>query len=196
MKGTMSVEEYIEKHPQFQKEMEFLRSILLKTDLDEAIKWGAPCYVLDGKMVVGMVALKSYVALWFHQGVFLSDPQHKLINAQEGVTKALRQWRFSSTDEMDRPLIEAYVLEAIRNQREGKGIKPERKKMQMPAELGHALKEDARLKTAFEQFTPGKQREFAEYVSEAKREETRVARVAKIAPMILAGVGLNDKYKG
>ena len=44
------------------------------------------------------------------------DKQKKLINAQEGVTKALRQWRFSSVDEIVPELIKAYIHEAINNQ--------------------------------------------------------------------------------
>ncbi|MEL7473318.1 MAG: YdeI/OmpD-associated family protein, partial [Planctomycetota bacterium] len=42
---------------------------------------------------------------------------------------------------------------------------------------------------------PGKQRQYNEHVSEAKREETKLKRVEKIKPMILEGVGLHDKYK-
>ena len=41
----------------------------------------------------------------------------------------------------------------------------------------------------------GKQREYSEYIIEAKREETKQKRVEKIIPMIKIGAGLNDKYK-
>jgi uncharacterized protein YdeI (YjbR/CyaY-like superfamily) len=43
--------------------------------------------------------------------------------------------------------------------------------------------------------TPGKQREYCEYISEAKRDATKLKRLEKIIPMIIEGVGLNDKYK-
>jgi uncharacterized protein YdeI (YjbR/CyaY-like superfamily) len=43
--------------------------------------------------------------------------------------------------------------------------------------------------------TPGKQREYAEYITEAKKDETKLKRIEKIIPMIKAGIGLNDKYK-
>ena len=43
--------------------------------------------------------------------------------------------------------------------------------------------------------TKGKQREYAEYIADAKREETKSKRLEKIIPMILANQGLNDKYR-
>ena len=55
--------------------------------------------------MIGIGACKSYSGIWFFNGVFLKDKQKKLINAQEGVTKALRQWRFSSVDEIEPELI-------------------------------------------------------------------------------------------
>lgn len=195
MEKTTSVEEYIESEPVFQKELEFLREVLLSTELEETIKWGGPCYVINGKTVVGLGAFKSHVALWFNQGVFMKDPHHKLVNANEGVTKGLRQWRFSSVSEMDKHQIREYVLEAIRNEKEGKRIKAEKKKWEVAQELEDAFKKDKKLKAAFDLFTPGKQGEFLEYILTAKRAETRLSRIEKITPMIMAGVGLNDKYR-
>ncbi len=48
---------------------------------------------------------------------------------------------------------------------------------------------------AFRNLGRGRQREYAEYVATAKRDDTKLDRVAKILPMITAGVGLNDKYR-
>ena len=96
MKKDTTVLDYIEKHQTYMKELVLLRDILNNTDLEETIKWGAPCYTINGKNIVGMAAFKSYIGLWFHQGVFLKDLKKVLINAQEGTTKALRQWRFKN----------------------------------------------------------------------------------------------------
>ncbi len=52
-----------------------------------------------------------------------------LINAQEGKTRAMRQWRFGSVDEIDKKLVLEYVQEAIQNQKDGKQIKPEKTKI-------------------------------------------------------------------
>jgi len=47
----------------------------------------------------------------------------------------------------------------------------------------------------FNTLTPGKQREYADYIASAKREETRSKRLEKIIPMIAARQGLHDRYR-
>jgi len=195
MKKFKTVDEFIDSQTQWKKELMALRSILNSTELEETVKWGSPVYTLDRKNVVGIGAFKSYFGIWFYQGVFLKDKKKKLINAQEGVTKALRQWRMNSAGEIDKKLLLEYLEEAIENQKDGKEIKPKKKPLIIPAELTNAFKRDAKLKKAFEQFTHSCKREFAEYIAEAKREETRLRRLEKVKPMILKKIGLNDKYK-
>ena len=196
MKRYNTPEEYLEGHPEWQSELELLRETLLDTELVETVKWGAPIYTVNGKNVVGLGAFKSYVGIWFFQGVFLKDPKGVLINAQEGKTVALRQWRFENKDAINPKLIKSYVEEAIANQRAGLEYKAPRKKaFSIPEELKHALENDAGLKEKFTALTHGRQREYAEYIAEAKREGTRQKRLEKSRPMILSGVGLNDKYK-
>lgn len=132
----------------------------------------------------------------FFQGAFLSDPEHKLVNAQEGKTKALRQLRFADSEEIDYNLVKAYVEEAIQNQKTGKEIKPDQKKpLIIPDELKVKFEVDEALKICFDEFTLTKKREFADYISEAKREETKLKRLEKIIQMIKEGIGLNDMYK-
>lgn len=198
MQKNKTVEEFISKFPEWEKELVTLRSIMLKTEMEECIKWGMPSYTVGGKNVVGLGAFKSCVGIWFHQGCFLEDKEKMLVNAQEGKTKAMRQWRFASVKEMDKKLIKAYVLEAIENQKQGKEVKISRssaKKLEIPEMMESELGKSKKLKTAFDKLTPGKQREFADYISEAKREATKLSRLEKIKPMILGGIGLNDKYK-
>lgn len=192
-----SVDDYIAEHPERAASIAKLRKILAATALEETVKWGAPAYTLDGKIVIGIGAFKNYVGLWFHQGVFLSDPDGALVNAQDGKTKALRQWRFEKPTDIKVGRVKAYVAEAIANQRAGKEIKPARgKPVDVPPELAAAMKKRAKLRKAFDALTPGKQREYAEHIATAKREATKAARLEKITPMIEAGIGLNDKYRG
>lgn len=196
MKAYKTVDEFI-LNAQFGKEILIvLREILRSTELTETIKWGGPVYNVNDKNVIGLGAFKSYAGMWFYQGVFLNDEAKVLINAQEGTTKALRQWRFTSVDEIDDKLVLQYVNEAIQNAKDGKELRPDRdKKLVIPEELQAAFDNDKNLEKAFLAFTPGCQREFAGYVAEAKRVETRETRVQKIIPMILEKRGLNDKYK-
>lgn len=65
----------------------------------------------------------------------------------------------------------------------------------IPDELKEQLSKDGKLSEAFDQLTLSKKRDYTEYIQEAKRPETKQNRLEKITPMILAGMGLNDKYK-
>ncbi|NQV53929.1 MAG: YdeI/OmpD-associated family protein [Flavobacteriales bacterium] len=194
MNTTASVNAFLEASPR-KDELEILRSILLETELSETIKWGAPHYTLDGKIVLGIAGFKSYAGLWFHQGVFLKDPAKVLVSAQRGATKALRQWRFVSIKDIDTALVKTYVLEAIQNQKDGKEIKPQPKRVTLPDELKEALAGDVVLSEAFGKLTPGRRNEYAEYIGGAKQEKTRISRLEKCIPMVIHGVGLNDRYK-
>ena len=195
MTDSQKIDAFIAKQKKWKEKLEKLREIILQTDLKEELKWGKPTYTLTGKMVVGMADFKNHMALWFHQGVFLKDKHNKLINAKEA--KALRQWRFEENDAIDKKLVLAYVKEAIANCKAGKEVKPVRakKKVAIPELMEARFKENSAFKKAFDDLTPGKQREYAEYIASAKREATKVSRLEKIEPMVLQGVGLHDKYK-
>ena len=196
MKKVTSIEEYIELHPKWSSLLCELRKVLLTTELEENIKWNSPVYSLNGKNVVGLGAFKNHAGIWFFQGVFLGDVQNKLVNAQEGKTKGLRQWRFESNDIDNVSLVKSYVLEAIENQKLGKEIKAERnREIIIPTMLLDLLNENTSFKNSFEKLSLSKQREYAEYISEAKRDTTKETRLKKITPMIEAGKGLHDKYK-
>jgi len=196
MKGTKSAEEYILSVGQWQAAMIKLREIGLASGLIENIKWGIPVYSHQGKNVMGIAAFKTYAALWFYQGALLEDKQKKLINAQEGTTKALRQWRFSSIEDIDAELIQAYILESIQNVEQGKEIKATKKEaFEIPEELLAEFEQSQELVKRFYSFSESKQREFANYVCKAKRKETRYQRIEKIIPLLMDGIGLNDKYK-
>ena len=197
MKKASSVEEYIETHENFSDALTLLRDIMLSTELEETLKWSSPVYTIDGKNVVGLGAFKHHFGIWFYNGVFLKDEHELLTNAQEGKTKALRQMKFNTIEAIDKNIVLQYVKEAIANQKSGKEVKPDRSKKDtvIPVELQAKLDIDSDLKSAFEALTPHKQREYCEHIASAKREATKQNRLEKIIPMILKGIGLNDKYK-
>ena len=197
MENAKTVDHYIKSHPHWKEELTKLRDVFNSTELEEDVKWGAPAYVLNGKIVSGIGAFKNHVGVWFHQGVFLKDLRKQLVNAQEGKTKALRQWRFEKGDKIDTDLVRAYAQEAIENCVAGKELKPVRamKSVALHPLLKGAFQSDKTFKSAYDNLTPGKQREYAAHVSEAKREATQLSRITKIIPMIKDGQGLHDKYK-
>lgn len=191
------VDVYIKNKEKWSKELAVIRETLLTLPVEETIKWGAPTYTFNGKNIVGLAAFKTYCGLWFFQGGLLKDTQKVLLNAQEGKTKVMLQWRFNSLNEINVDLIKTYVLEAIENQKNGNVIKPQRntKPVIIPKLLQKELDTNSTLKEMFDSFSLSKQREFTTYISDAKREATKQSRIEKITPMILEKKGLHDKYK-
>ena len=197
MKKVDSAEVYIEMHSNWTKELSLLREMLLATELEECIKWGSPVYTLKGTNLIGLGAHKHHCGLWFFQGSLLKENTELLVNAQENKTKNLRQIRFNKNDKIDTDELRKYVQEAIDLLKEGIIIKPTKRSSEVNIckELDSLLKDNDKILVAFYELTPGRQREYNEYIMEAKRDTTKQSRLKKITPMILKGIGLNDKYK-
>lgn len=195
MKMATSVEEYIETQDKYSNALEILREIICSTELEETVKWGMPTYTINNKNVIGISAFKEHFGIWFFNGVFLSDPHNILYNAQKGKTKGLRQLRFTDEKQINKHIILDYVYEAIDNQKKGLEVKPEKRPLIIPKELKELLNKNVKLNAIFDSLKLTKKREFAEYISNAKREETKKSRLEKIIPMILNNIGLNDKYR-
>lgn len=198
MRKGSTVDEYILADESWQHELILLRSILNDSELEESIKWSAPSYGIGSKNVIGMAAFKNHVGVWFYQGIFLKDPRKKLINAQEDKTKANRQWRFKSLEEIqdNAVILKEYIEEAIENSKQGKEVKPTKKKeVVIPIELKEAFEKNHLLKEQFESLSKYKRWEYANHVGSAKQEATRLRRLQKVIPMIEMGIGLNDKYR-
>jgi uncharacterized protein YdeI (YjbR/CyaY-like superfamily) len=134
--------------------------------------------------------------LWFFQGALLKDEKRVLVNAQEGKTRAQRQWRMTSARDIRPAIVKSYVGEAIALARDGKSIAAMRNKpVTVPPELVKALRADPQAGEVFRDLKLGQRREYAEYVAEAKQDTTKHRRLEKILPMIKAGIGLNDRYR-
>ena len=147
MYKAKSVDQYIQDQPQWSEALTKLRKILLDQGLEETIKWGGPTYMFEQKNLIALGGYKAFVSLWFYQGALLKDEKNLLVNAQEGVTKAQRQLRFTHVDEIDPDLVKSYTLETIANQKAGKEIKADtRKPLIIPEELESALTSNAKLR--------------------------------------------------
>lgn len=177
----------------WEKEIELLKSIVNKTPLVETRKWGGIIYTFNNKNVLGIGGFKSYFGLWFFNGVFLKDDLNVLVSGGE-TTKALRQWRFHSVEEINEKKVLEYIYQAIELEKTGKVHKAEKSPLQLSDFFNEFLINE-NLESAFEKFTLTKKKEFVEYIDTAKMEKTKLSRLEKIKPMILEGIGLNDKYR-
>jgi uncharacterized protein YdeI (YjbR/CyaY-like superfamily) len=188
------VDFYFTKAKKWQEEYLELRHIVLSSELTEELKWGVPCYTYEDSNVVLIHGFKDYCALLFHKGVLLKDAKGILIQQTENVQSA-RQIRFTGLKEIVKlkPVIKAYIKEAI--EIEKAGLKVELKKVsefKMPEEFKNELQKTAKLKAAFYNLTPGRQRGYLLYFSSAKQSKTRELRIQKCIPKILNGKGLDD----
>ncbi len=195
IKKPTSGAQYVQDHPHWSEGLTTLRDLLLDTELEEKIKWGIPVFCLDDKNVIGIAGFKHKYGLWFYQGSFMSDPANLLVNAQEGKTKGMRHIYFDKNKSIDKSLMAQYISEAIANQKAAKMIKIERRSLEVGPELSAALKANKPFNKAFGGLRLAVQADYAEYINSAKRADTKERRLQKIIPMVLKGVGLNDKYK-
>lgn len=188
------VDFYFEQNEQWQKEIRKLRSIILDCGLTETLKWGCPCYTYQNKNVVLIHVFKEYCAILFFKGALLSDTHGLLIQQSENV-QAARQLRFTNLKQVNsqEAIIKAYVYEAIEVEKAGLQVKMKTTSdFKVPEEFRQKLDKMPALKKAFEALTPGRQRGYLFYFSQAKQSKTREARVEKYIKQILAGKGLDD----
>ncbi|HTA60910.1 MAG TPA: YdeI/OmpD-associated family protein [Bacteroidia bacterium] len=188
------VDFYFNKPSKWQKEIEKLRTIALDCALVEELKWGCPCYSLNGNNIVLIHFFKDYCAYLFFKGVLLQDAKGILIQQTKNV-QAARQIRFTSLKQITdmKATLKAYIFEAV--EVEKAGLKVELKKtteFTMPIEFKNKLDKMSALKKAFAALTPGRQRGYLLYFSSAKQTKTREARIEKYIPHILSGKGLDD----
>jgi len=196
MVAKKTVDEFISKSQKWEQELTHLRNLISQTELEETIKWGQPTYTIKNKNVLAIGAFKDHFGIWFFNGALLNDPNGHLHNAQEGKTKALRQLQFSSFEEIDDKVIKDFIRQAIANQKAGKEVKIDiNREADIPPRLNEAFLKDEHLKSNFDELTPGRQREYAEFIATAKQDATKKRRLEKIIPMIKKSVGLNDKYQ-
>ncbi len=188
------VDAFLNRAEKWRDEFEKLRRIVLACGLTEDLKWGQPCYTLQNKNIVVIHGFKEYCALLFFKGALLKDPKHILIQQTPNV-QVPRQVRFSSIKEIAKlaPTLKAYIREAIEVEKAGLKVKLKKSSdYPVPEEFQKQLTRMPALKAAFAALTPGRQRAYLFYFSQAKQSRTREARVEKYTRQILNGKGLDD----
>ncbi len=188
------IDRFLDRAKNWKDEMKLLRKICLDCLLTEDFKWMHPCYTFQGKNIVLIHGFKDYCALLIYKGALLKDTENILIQQTENVQSA-RQIRFTNLQEIIdlEQTIKAYIFEAIEVEKAGLEVKMKTTdEFNMPEEFKKAIKEDSKLKKAFETLTPGRQRGYLLYFSQAKQSKTRESRIEKCIPKILDGKGLTD----
>ncbi|WP_353473035.1 YdeI/OmpD-associated family protein [Salipiger sp. H15] len=171
-----------------------LREICLASGLRETAKWGHPVYVEGERNVALIGAFRSEFTLGFFNPALMTDPEG-VLERQGPNTRHPNVLRFTSAAQVARmrPTLEAYLAEA--KGYAAQGIRPpkDETELELPEELVSALDADPELAEAFAALTPGRQKSHVLQIDGAKKPETRLARIEKLRPKILAGKGALDR---
>jgi len=191
------VDAYIEKAAPFARPiLKKIRSLMHKAcpAMEEELKWGAPAFMYEG-FVAGMVAFKAYVRFGFWRVKELEDPDGLFVTDS---TSFMNSERLTDVKELpsDKILIK-YIKAAVALNISGqKRPKPtQRKPLAVPDDLKKALAKNAKAKKTFGNFSPSCQREYIEWITEAKREATREKRIATALGWMAEGKEKNWKYR-
>jgi uncharacterized protein YdeI (YjbR/CyaY-like superfamily) len=198
LSGAMStpdpkVDAFVNRAKTWRGEIQKLRSILLDCGLDEALKWGKPCFLFEGKNVAIIQPFKQHCSLMFFKGALLED-SHGLLRSQGENTQSAMRLEFTSEAQITKAVLKSYVKQAVAAEKEGLTVDFKAKReLELPEELTQILKKDRKLAKAFGALTPGRQRAYVLHFTGAKQSQTRTARIEKCIPKILAGMGMNDR---
>lgn len=188
------VDDFISEATKWQAEIKQLRTLLLDGGLTEEFKWRTPCYSFQGNNVIIIGCFKNYCTLSFFKGALLQD-SHKVLSKPGENSQAVRFFKFTNLEEIteQKPTIKAYISEAIEIEKAGLKVAfKSNTELEWVAELQMALDKNPVLKTAFNALTPGRQRAYNLYFSEAKQPKTRETRIEKYTQRILDRKGIND----
>jgi len=162
-------------------------------DAEETIKWSMPAYTLGGKIVLITAAFKAHTALNFWRGQELQS-SHDGVGAmgQFGKIKAVDE--LPANAELDRLIREAAELAksapAPRKAKSAPKPAPE-----LHPQFAAALSRAPKAKATLESFPPSAQRDYFEWISEAKQDSTRQKRIATAIEWLSEGKRRHWKYQ-
>jgi uncharacterized protein YdeI (YjbR/CyaY-like superfamily) len=160
---------------------------------EETIKWGMPAYTLDGTILLITAAFKAHAALNFWRGQELrGDKANADAMGQFGKLASLDD--LPSDSELDRLIKEAAEVAkngpAPRKAKHGPKAAPE-----MHPDFSAALAKAPKAKAALDSFPPSAQRDYLEWISEAKQDSTRAKRISTAIEWLSEGKRRHWKYQ-
>lgn len=171
-----------------------LRRICLQAGLQEVAKWGHPTYTHQGRNIAILGAFRGDFRLNFQNAALMRDPEGVLEKQGDNSTTA-GSLRFTDNDAPARmePTIRAYLAEAMGYAEQG--LKPVKAaaELALPPELVTALDADPALAEAFAALTPGRQKSWVLFLTDAKTPATRLSRIEKGREKIMTGKGATER---
>jgi uncharacterized protein YdeI (YjbR/CyaY-like superfamily) len=196
------IDAYIDKAQPFaQPILKHVRELVHKAcpEVTETIKWGMPSFDYKGPFF-SIAAFKQHCAGGFWKHKLLNDPKgHLGERSNQGGEAMGNLGRITSLKDLPPDKV---ILDFIKQAKKlnDDGIKVEKKKpvekkeLVVPKELVTALTKNKKAKETFENFSPSNKREYAEWISEAKTEETKKKRLTTTLEWLEEGKPRNWKY--
>jgi uncharacterized protein YdeI (YjbR/CyaY-like superfamily) len=196
------VDAYIEKAAPFaQPILEHLRALFHKgcPDAVEEIKWSMPFFVYRGQNLGGIAAFKAHCGFGLWGSEIAAVMRKDGVKVEEGMGSL---GKITSLKDLpsDKAMVGYIRQAAVFVEGGGKTMsraKPKTPKAppEIPVELTAALKKNGAAAKVFAGFSPSARREYAEWIAEAKRAETKEKRVAQAVEWIAEGKQRNWKYQ-
>ncbi len=189
------VDDYIARSAEFaQPILERLRAIVHEAcpEVEETLKWSMPAFVYHG-ILCGMASHKHHCTFGFWKGSMVTGDDAR-------ATEAMGQFgRITKLSDLPaKRVISIYVKKAMKLNEQGVRVptppKRTKAKVVVPADLRDALEKNRKAKAAFEAFSPSHRREYIEWITEAKRDETRKRRLATTLEWLAEGKPRHWKY--
>lgn len=162
-------------------------------EVEETLKWSMPAFMYHG-ILCGMAAFKHHCTLGFWKGSLILDAKGQ--RADEAMGQFGRITMLS--DLPSKRVLAGYVKQAMRLNEEGTAVKraPRRPKPppRVPVVLKRALDKNRKARETFEEFSPSHKRDYVEWITEARTEETRQRRLAQAITWMAQGKPRNWKY--
>lgn len=176
-------------------------------DVEESIKWGMPAFDYKGPFC-SMAAFKQHCAFGFWKSSILfkqadsdsPDLSSELKKMSWGAPgRDPIPTKITSPDDLpsDRVILKL-IKQAMKLNEQGVKVPRTAKKkppLAVPKDLAAALKSNTQAAAVFKAFPPSQQREYIEWLMDAKKEETRQRRLKITIEQLSEGKTRNWKYE-
>lgn len=199
--NSKEVDAYIARAAEFAKPiLNHLRQLVYKTcpEAEEKIKWGFPHFDYKDEMLCSMAAFKQHCSFGFWKASLMKDP----VLAETAKSEVAMGHLGKITSLKDLPSdkkIVAWIKEAMKLNDDGKKlikIKPAvKKELEIPDSFTAALKKNKKAFINFDAFSPSAKKDYIEWITEAKTEETKNKRLTQAVEWIAEGKKRNWKYE-
>jgi hypothetical protein len=188
------IDEYISSKETFEKELcELLRELIHKADTEviEDWKWKIPIFNKKS-MICGFAVFKNHISVSFFKGATMTD-KHKLFTKDYTGTN-MRTIKFTSSSEVNHNQLFDYFKEAFSQTETTVKKTTSKKEIEIPELLQKALNKNKIANRNFENMAYTYRKEYALHISQAKRESTKLKRLAKVISNLEQNIKMHEQY--